>query len=166
MSPSFSCCLVRIHTLCDFNTQRWNSALTFAAILIIALVPVSRVPTPYDLESNTHLLSAQPEYSGITASFTRVGHSIVCCRILLNLNRAASWRGDLSDAPTHNIAFAVPPRQRTEQTEMSWLNSEASGTRSDEGGYRLQADGVLLQDRHCPTGEAESNDDSMYIVAR
>ena len=42
---------------------------------------------------------------------------------------------------------------------------EVSNTRNDEEGRRLQADGISLQGRHRPTGEAEFNDDSMYNVA-
>ena len=97
------------------------------------------------------------------ASLTRVAHSIVCCRILLNLKQAASWGSDLLDVPTRSIAFAAPPRQRTDQTEMGRL--EASNTRNDEEGRRLQADVISLQGRHRSTREAESNGDSMYNVA-
>ena len=97
------------------------------------------------------------------ASLTRVAHSIVCCRILLNLKQAASWGSDLPDVPTRSIEFAVPPRQQTDQTEMSRL--EASNTQNDEEGRHLEADGISLQGRHRPTREVESNDDSMYNVA-
>ena len=91
------------------------------------------------------------------ALFTRVVHSIVCCRILLNLKQAAEWRGDMPDVPASGIVFAAGPGQQTNQIEMSRL--EASGTRSDEEGHRLQAGEILLEDRHALAGEAESNGD-------
>ena len=87
------------------------------------------------------------------ALFTRVVHSIVCCRILLNLKQAADWRNDLPDVPASGIVFAAGPRQQTNQTEMSRL--EAAGTRSDEEGHRLEADEILLEDSHRLVGEAE-----------
>ena len=90
------------------------------------------------------------------AVFTRVVHSIVCCRILLNLKQAAEWRGDMPDVPASGIVFAAGPRQQTNQTEMSRF--DVSGIRSGEEGDRLQADEILLQnrDRTRPTGEAEA----------
>jgi len=54
------------------------------------------------------------------------------------------------------MAFAAPPQQRTDQTEMSRL--EASGTGSDEESRRSQANEILSLEEHRPTGEAESND--------
>ena len=83
---------------------------------------------------------------------TRIVHSIVCCRILLNLKQAADWRGDMPDVPASGIVFASAPKQ-TNQTEMSRF--EASGTRSDEDGHRLEADEILLEDSHRLVGEAE-----------
>ena len=87
--------------------------------------------------------------------FTRTMHSIVGCRILLNIRGVAERRGDLPEVPASSIVFAAAPRQQTSQTEISRL--EASGTRSDEEGRRLGVGETSLQDRHRPTGEAESN---------
>ena len=87
------------------------------------------------------------------ALFTRVVHSIVCCRILLNLKQAAEWRGDLPDVPASGIVFATAPKQQTNQTETSRF--EAAGTRSDEEGHRLEADEILLEDSYRLVGEAE-----------
>ena len=79
---------------------------------------------------------------------TRAVYSIICCRILLNLRQAAEWRGDLPDVAVSGIVFAAAPGQQTNKTETSQL--EASGTRSDEEGHRLQTDGILLEERHRP----------------
>ena len=99
---------------------------------------------------------AQSQYNGFMALFTRVVHSIVCCRILLNLKQAAEWRGDLPDVPASGIVFAAAPKQQTNQTDMSRF--ETFGTRSGEEGHRLQADKILSEDSgHALAGEAESN---------
>ena len=51
------------------------------------------------------------------------------------------------------LAFAAPPREQTNQAETA--RTDLHGTQTDEEDLRLQADGILLEDRHHPAGEAE-----------
>jgi len=70
--------------------------VTLSGILVLALAP--------------------PQYSGLTGVNTRVMHSIVCCRILLNLRRAVKP----DDTPTEvstRLAFASPIGQQTSQLQ-------------------------------------------------
>jgi hypothetical protein len=94
----------------------------------------------------------QPLYNELLAASIRVVHSIVCCRILLNLRRAVTRR-DGSTEVSHIIVFATAPGPQTNQAET--ILYEAYGTRSDEEDPHRQADGILLYDRHRPAGEAE-----------
>ena len=83
------------------------------------------------------------------AASTRVVHSIVCCRILLNLRQAADRR-DTSTELSTGLAFATSPEQHTNQAETIGLEGL-----SDEEDPRPQADVAGAQDRHRALGEAE-----------
>jgi len=65
-------------------------------------------------------------------------HSIVCCRILLNLRRAASPGAGSTTVKTISLTFATAPGQETNQVET--LQLEARGARSDDGDSHRQAD--------------------------
>ena len=56
------------------------------------------------------------------ASLTRVVHSIVCCRVLLNLRQAAA-PDHTSAEMSHSLAFASPPGQQTSQPESAQLEA-------------------------------------------
>jgi len=47
----------------------------------------------------------------------RVAHSIFCCRILLNLRRAASPKDGSIVIRTISLAFATPPEPETSQAD-------------------------------------------------
>jgi len=74
----------------------------------------------------------------LMVGFSRVVHSIVCCRILLNLRQAAIPRGPSTILESISLQFAVAPEQETNQVETIQL--EARGMRDDEENYRQQAD--------------------------
>jgi len=83
--------------------------LTLSAILILALAP--------------------PQYGGLMAASTRVIHSIVCCRILLNLKQAAKPK-DTSVKVTSDLVFGALPGQQT--SELGTVLSGARSTQIDE----------------------------------
>jgi len=83
------------------------------------------------------------------AASTRVVHSIVCCRILLNLRHAADRRDSSTEMST-GLAFATTPEQQTNQVE-----TEGYGARGDGEDPHRQMDEILLQDRRRAVGEAE-----------
>ena len=83
---------------------------------------------------------------------TRVIHSIICCRVLLNLRQAAVWRGGLTGVST-GMVFAVIPGQQTNEAETNQLETYSTG--SDEENPRRQEDGLLLCDGHYTVGGAE-----------
>ena len=87
------------------------------------------------------------------AASTRVLHSIVCCRILLNLRQAAGRRGSVPEMST-GLAFATAPGQQTNHAET--IRLETYGTRSDEENSRWEADAsrISSQDTHQPVGVA------------
>ena len=85
-------------------------------------------------------LSTQPQYSGLMAASTRVLHSIVCCRILLNLRQAASTRSTTTEVST-GLAFATSPIQQTNPAETVQLEAYGVG---DEEDSRRQAGGSSL----------------------
>lgn len=124
-----------------------DPALTLSAILVLALAPVRRgshnLPIP---ESDNHrLLSVQRQYSGLMAASARVVHSIICCRILLNLKRAASPRNTSAEAEVSTgLAFATSPGQQTNQTETIGLETVGTRRQSDEEDSRRQADGDVI----------------------
>jgi len=74
-------------------------------------------------------LLAPPQFSGFIASYVRVAHSIICCRILLNIRRAASPRG--ASTVMRSLAFTNAPGQRTSQA--GTIRSEIHSVWSDEG---------------------------------
>jgi hypothetical protein len=84
------------------------------------------------------------------AAPVRVVHSIVCCRILLNLRRAAAWKGGSTEA-SHIIAFATALEQQTNQAET--IRHETYDTWSDEEDPHRQVDGISTWDRHCTVEE-------------
>jgi len=63
-------------------------------------------------------------------AFSRVVHSIVCCRILLNLRQAATPRGPLTMLESISLQFATAPKQETDQAETVQL--ETRGVQNDE----------------------------------
>jgi len=76
--------------------------------------------------------------NGLMVAFSRVIHSIVCCRILLNLRQAATRRGPSTILGSISFQFAIAPGQETNQVERIQL--EARGVRNDEEDSRQQAD--------------------------
>lgn len=82
------------------------------------------------------------------AASTRVIHSIVCCRILLNLRRAAERRDSSTEMSTR-LAFATTPEQQTGQAETIGL--EGYGGEDDP---HQQVDETVSQDGHLVIGEA------------
>ena len=85
------------------------------------------------------------------AASTRVVHSIVCCRILLNLRQAAERRDSSTEMST-GLAFATTPEQQTGQAESIGL--EGYGALGDEEDTRRQVDETVSQDGHLAIGEA------------
>ena len=57
-------------------------------------------------------------------------HSIICCRIILNLRQAASHGRNDAKAVLSDLMFANTPGQQTDQAETMEL--EARGTGGDE----------------------------------
>jgi len=78
------------------------------------------------------------------AAVSRVVHSIVCCRILLNLRQAATPRGPSTILKSITLQFATP-EQEMNQAEM--IQFETGGARGDEEDYPQQADEELGQGR-------------------
>jgi len=73
----------------------------------------------------------------MTAS-VRVVHSIVCCRILLNIRRAASLRDGSTVTGSTGLVFATAPGP--ERNQVDTIQLEMCGVRSGEedsrhGGY-------------------------------
>jgi len=83
---------------------------------------------------------------------TRVIHSIICCRILLNLRRAAVCGDGLTEAST-GMVFATVHGQQTNQAET--VQFEEYTTRGDEEGPRRLEDELLPRDGHHPGGGTE-----------
>lgn len=80
------------------------------------------------------------------AASIRVLHSIVCCRILLNLRRAASVRSTSTQVST-GLAFATSPAQQTNQAgadQTETIGLETYGARTDEEDPRRRADGYIV----------------------
>jgi len=75
--------------------------------------------------------------------FSRVVHSIVCCRILLNLRQAAIPRGPSTILKSISLQFAVAPEEETNQVET--IQPETYGTRDDEENSRQQADEEFVE---------------------
>jgi len=71
-------------------------------------------------------------------TFSRVVHSIVCCRILLNLRQAATPRGPSTILESISLQFATPPEQETNQVETIQL--ETYGARGDGRNSLQQVD--------------------------
>jgi len=94
-------------------------ALTLSAVLVHVLGP--------------------PHFNWLMIASVRVVHSIICCRILLNLRRVASAGGDLTAARSTGLVFATVPRPETDREET--IRLEVYGERSDEEGSLRQADG-------------------------
>ena len=70
---------------------------------------------------------------------TRVLHSIVFCRIILNLRRAASTRRTTTETLT-GLAFATAAGQQMNQAETIQLEAYNATCSDGEGSYR-QSDG-------------------------
>lgn len=85
-------------------------------------------------------------------SATRIFHSIICCRILLNLKRAVTPENTLATVST-GLAFAVPVVERTDQAEVIQL--EARGTRDNVEDRRSEMAGTSSQDRYHLVEEVE-----------
>jgi len=71
-------------------------------------------------------------------ALSRVVHSIICCRILLNLRQAATPRGPSTILESISLQFATPPEQETNQVETIQL--ETYGARGDGMNSRQQVD--------------------------
>jgi len=69
----------------------------------------------------------------MTAS-VRVVHSIVCCRILLNIRRAASPGDGSTVTESTGLVFATAPRP--ERSQVDTIQLEVYGVRSGEEDYR------------------------------
>ena len=82
--------------------------------------------------------------SGLMVAFSRVIHSIVCCRILLNLRQAATPRGPSTVLESISLQFAIAPEEETNQVEAIQL--ETYGARDDEEISRQQADENLVEE--------------------
>ena len=111
---------IRFDILCDLCscvcTCEWNTAL-----------PDSRV-------AYGTFLFVESQYNGLMISPTRVVHSIVCCRILLNLKQAAAWYSASTELP-HSLVFASPPAQQTSQQGSAQLEAYEPHRRElDDGG--------------------------------
>ena len=74
----------------------------------------------------------------IMVALSRVVHSIICCRILLNLRQAATPRGPSTILESISLQFATPPEQETNQVETIQL--ETYGARGDGMNSRQQVD--------------------------
>jgi len=74
---------------------------------------------------------APPQYGAIMTPATRTSHSIICCRILLNLKQAIAPK-DIGHSTTESrgMDFALPPGEQSSQTEAFQL--ETRDTRDDE----------------------------------
>jgi len=73
---------------------------------------------------------------------SRVVHSIVSCRILLNLRQAATPRGSSTVLGSISLQFATPPDQETNQ--VAAIQLETYGAR-DEENSRQRADNDLVE---------------------
>jgi len=76
-------------------------------------------------------------FDDLMVTFSRVVHSIVCCRILLNLRQAAIPRGASTILESISLQFAVAPEE-TNQVET--IQFEMYGARDDEENSCQQAD--------------------------
>jgi len=72
----------------------------------------------------------------LMVALSRVFHSIVCCRILLNLRQAGTPRGASTILESINLQFATLPERETDRDEVIQL--EAHDTRNDEEDSRQQ----------------------------
>jgi len=64
-------------------------------------------------------------------AFSRVVHSIVCCRIILNLRRAASPRDGLAVIGSTGLVFAAAPEPETNQADTIQLEGYDVGSSED-----------------------------------
>jgi len=109
--------------------------LSLSAILVHLLVPVSRA-TSRSTRTRQPLTFVQSALSGLMVPLSRVVHSIVCCRILLNLRQAASPRGPLTIVRSIGLAFPSAPGQETIQLEMhNARNGEEDFPRQADEGF-------------------------------
>jgi len=81
--------------------------------------------------------------SGLMVAFSRVMHSIVCCRILLNIRQAATPRGPSTVLESISLQFAIAPEE-TNQVEA--IQPETRGARDDDEISRQQADENLVEE--------------------
>lgn len=65
---------------------------------------------------------------------TRVFHSIICCRILLNLKQAMSTKGSLTEVST-GLAFASSVGQQTNQQETIQLEGYETQSHEEDHGH-------------------------------
>jgi len=72
-----------------------------------------------------------PQFNELMSVPFRVVHSIVCCRILLNLRRAVSLGGPPEGSST-SLAFATAHGEQTNSVEVVRLETETSSTWSEE----------------------------------
>ena len=109
-------------------------AVSLSKILALLLAPVRLAPI--NLPSRLITLSAKTQYSGLLLSSVRVAHSLVCCRVVLNLRQAASSKGTY---PTMSVdlVFATFSWEHTNQEEAEL--PETCGTCSHDEELRTRA---------------------------
>jgi len=79
----------------------------------------------------------------LLVAFSRVVHSIVCCRILLNLRQAATPRGSSTVLKSISLQFEVTPEQGTSLAEAIRLDTFV--VRDDGENYCQEADGEFVE---------------------
>ena len=72
--------------------------------------------TILELVSDNLTFFIQPQYSGLMGATTRVMHSIICCRVLLNLREAVK-PDDTSVEVIASLVFVSPIGQQTNQLQ-------------------------------------------------
>jgi len=100
-------------------------ALTLSTILVLSLAPL--------------------QYRTLMVASARVVHSIICCRILLNIRRAAASRYTPITLSA-GMTFASAPAQQTNQAETIHLGLYSMQSDEDQGSGPQAAHGVLSQD--------------------
>jgi len=79
----------------------------------------------------------------LLVALSRVVHSIVCCRILLNLRQAATPRGSSTILKSISLQFVVAPERGTSLAETIQL--ETFVVRDDGENSCQQADGESVE---------------------
>ncbi|KAF9792916.1 hypothetical protein BJ322DRAFT_85190 [Thelephora terrestris] len=104
----------------------------FSTIFVVALTP--------------------PQYGALANTATRVFHSIICCRILLNIKQAAMPTNGTT-AISAGMSFATPPGEQTSQGET--IQMVGCNSWDDERNLGSEMAGTSSQDKDRPVGEVE-----------